>query len=161
MWDLQLSSINFLNVFVPAETVILAAFGWIFSQNSPKAAYIFDQWWQARWCIRYATVFSSIKKWSYLGQKLIFWLILRVFLFTLSYTLGDTPHNFVKWKTLFRCTTVVSFTSIVYVVVKFEVLEVFCVDSVSMKWPILGIFWALTPQILFDLAEISTIGSLQ
>ena len=34
------------------------------------------------------------------------------------------------------------------------------IDSASMKWPLFGFFWPLFSQILFDLAEILTRGSL-
>ena len=53
--DLQF---KFSNVFVLGPTVFLRCFWVGFGQNS---AYIFYQLWQARWCIRYATVFWSIK----------------------------------------------------------------------------------------------------
>ena len=35
--------------------------------------------------------------------------------------------------------------SIAYVVEKLKIFKVFCIDSVSIKWPIFAISWALTP----------------
>ena len=47
-----------------------------------------------------------------------------------------------------------------FVVVKLKVFKVF--DSASMKWPLFGGFLRdLFPQILFNLAEILTKGSLR
>ena len=46
---------------------------------------------------------------------------------------------------------------IALVVVKLQVFKVS--DSASMKWHFLGGFWALTPQIWSDIAEILTRGS--
>ena len=39
--------------------------------------------------------------------------------------------------------------------------KVFCIDSASMKWPLFEFFGHFFPQILFNLAEILTRGSLQ
>ena len=78
------------------------------------------------------------------AKKLIFWLNLRGFLFTPSDTLWVTPKDFSKWKTLLRYILVVSFIRIVYVIVKLKIFKVFCIDSASMKLPILGGFGALT-----------------
>ena len=62
------------------------------------------------------------------------------------YTLWDTLQDFAKWKTLLRYISVVSFISIAYAVVKFKILKVFFIASVSIKWPLFGLFWALTPS---------------
>ena len=62
----------------------------------------------------------------------------------------------------------VSFISIVHVVVKLKTFKVFRIDSASMKWPpFFGVCvcvvggGALTLQILFNLAKILTSASLQ
>ena len=78
------------------------------------------------------------------------------FLFMPSYTLWVTPQDFAKWKTLLRYISIVSFISIAFVVVKLKIFKVFRIDSASMKWPLLGGFGPLLPQILFNLAEILT-----
>ena len=85
----------------------------------------------------------SIKKWSKLGQKADFLLILRVFLFMPSYTPWVTPQDFAKWKTLLRYISVISFISIAFVVVKSKIFKVFHNDSPFMKWSLLGGFGPL------------------
>ena len=56
----------------------------------------------------------------------------------LSYTLWVALQNFAKWKTLLRYISVVSFISIAFVVVKLKTFKFFRIDSVSIKWPLLG-----------------------
>ena len=90
----------------------------------------------------------SIKKWSKLGY---FWLNLRVFLFTPSYTLWDKTQDFPKWKAFLRYISVVNFISIAYVVVKLKIFKVFCINLASMNWPLFVIFWAFTaPNIVWS-----------
>ena len=48
----------------------------------------------------------------------------------------------------------VSFISIAFVFVKLKIFKFFRIDSTAMEWSLFGWFWALLPQILFDLAEI-------
>ena len=43
---------------------------------------------------------------------------------------------------------------------KLKIFKAFGNDSASIKWSLLGGFWALLPQILFDYAEILNRGSL-
>ena len=74
----------------------------------------------------------SIEKWSKLGYKLTFWLILRVFLFTSSYTLWVTPQDFSKWKTLLRYISAVSFINIAYAVVELKSFKVFRINSATL-----------------------------
>ena len=52
------------------------------------------------------------------------------------------------------------FISIAFLFVNLEIFKVFRNDSGAMKWSLLGEFWPLLPQILFDLAEILHRGSL-
>ena len=81
------------NVFVLAKISFYAAFKWIFAQNFPKAAYFFDQWWQARWCIRYAAVFWSIERWSKFGQEIDFLTYLEsFFVYALMHSMRYTPR---------------------------------------------------------------------
>ena len=88
----------------------------------------------------------NIKKWSKLGQKIDFWLILWVLiLFMLPYILWVIPQDFAKWKTLLRYISMVSFISIAFVVEKLRIFKVFHIDSAFMKWFLLGFFWTLTP----------------
>ena len=39
----------------------------------------------------------------------------------------------------------VSFISVAFVIVKLEIFKCFHGDAASMKWPLLGGFWALSP----------------
>ena len=94
-------------------------------------------------------------------KKLIFWLILRGFLYISSDTLWVTPQDFAKLKTLLRYIFVVSFISITYVVLKLKIFKVFWINSASMQWFFLSVFGLLLPLMLFDLAEILTRGCLQ
>ena len=88
----------------------------------------------------------NIKKWSKLGQKIDFWLILWVLiLFMLPYILRVIPQDFAKWKTLLRYISMVSFISIAFVVEKLRIFKVFHIDSAFMKWFLLGFFLTLTP----------------
>ena len=69
-----------------------------------------------KWCIRYATAFIDVfrngQNWA---KKLIFWLVLWIFLFTPSQTYELHPKILPNWKTLLRYIYVVSFISIAYV----------------------------------------------
>ena len=99
----------------------------------------------------------SIKKWSKLGPR-SFWLIL----FMPSCTLWVMAQDFAKWKTLLKYISVASFISIAFVVVTLKIFTKFFV-LIQYPWngPFLGFFGHLFPQILFNLAEILTRGSLQ
>ena len=85
----------------------------------------------------------SIEKWSKSGYKLTFWLILRVFLFTPSYTLWVTPQDFSKWKTLLRYISAVSFINIAYAVVELKSFKVFRINSATLFgfWGLMKPFW--------------------
>ena len=134
-----------LNVFAPAETVIFRLYSSGFltrnSQNPVNFVLNFDQWWHTRWCIRYATAFNEVlRSGQNYAKKLIFWLILREFLFTLSCTQWVTSR-FWQLKDLIRihiCGK--SFISIAQVVVKFKIFKVIRIHSAS--WSGLG---AITP----------------
>ena len=90
---------------------------------------LFDQWWHARWCIRYATVFIEIlNDWNWV-KKLIFKLILRVFFIDALLHLISYVPRFCKFKDL--VSSVASFINTGYLVAKFKA---FCIDSPSMKW---------------------------
>ena len=106
------------------------------SQNVVNFVWNFDQWWHARWCIRYATAFIVAlrigRNWA---TKLIFWLILRFCFYALLHPMRYTP----------RYILVVSFFSIAYVILKLKMFKIFCIDSASIKWTLFRIFWALTP----------------
>ena len=52
------------------------------------------------------------------------------------------------------------FISIAFLFANLEIFKVFRSDSGAMKWSLLGGFWPLLPQILFDLAETLLRGSL-
>ena len=58
----------------------------------------------------------------------------------------ELRHNFyAKWEVSWRCTIVVSFIFVAFVVMKLKNLKCFRGDRASMKWPIFERFWALTP----------------
>ena len=81
-----------------------------------------------------------------LSQKLIFWLIFGSFSITPSYTLSELhPKFYAKWKVSWRRTIVVSFIFRAFVVGKLWNLKCFRGYGASMKWPIFGGFWVLTP----------------
>ena len=156
--------LNFHFFFSPAKTVIFRLLFGIFLARTPKNAVNFvlnfDQWWHTRWwCIRFATALIEVlrngQNWA---KKLIFWLILRGFLFTLSYTLWVTSQDFANWKTLLRYIFVVRVWA--YVVVKSKIFKVFRINSISWSGSFLGGFWALLPQTLIDFANILTRSSL-
>ena len=143
--DLWFSSFKFSNLFVPAETVILGYFWVLFWPGLPEMLPIlFDQWWYARWCIRYATVFiEELRNGLRWAKKLIFCSFWE-FLVMPSYTLWVTPQDFAKLKTLLRYIPVVSFISIAFVVVASKIFKAFHINSAYLKWPLLGGFSALT-----------------
>ena len=67
-----------------------AASGWFFGQNSQNVVnfvWNLDQWWHARWCIRYASIFIEVSR---NGQN---WLIFLV-ICKPSYTWWVTPQDF-------------------------------------------------------------------
>ena len=98
--------------------------------------------------------YCSIKKWMKFGQKRIFWLILRGFLFTLSGTLWVTSQDLAIWKNLLRNVFVVSFFSIAYVVVKLKTFRCFRIDSASMKWSLFGFFLgSYSPKYCFNFLQ--------
>ena len=76
---------------------------------------------------------------------MIFWLILRGFWFMPSYALWVTPQSSAKLNVLWRYIVVVSFISVAFVVVKLQIFICFCEDEASLKWPLLGGFWVLSP----------------
>ena len=113
---------------------------WFFGQNLPKCRQFCLKFWAVMKCkIMHQICYGfywRVKIWSKLGEKkLIFWLILRGFLFTPSYILWVTRQYFDKWKTLLRYMFVVSFISIAVVVAKLKFSKVFCSTSESTKGP--------------------------
>ena len=76
---------------------------------------------------------------------MIFWPILRGFWFTPSYALWVTPQSSATLNVLQRYIIMVSFISVAFVIVKLEIFKCFRGDAASMKWPLLGGFWALSP----------------
>ena len=76
---------------------------------------------------------------------MIFWLILRGFLFTPSYALWVTPQFSTKLNVLWRYIIVGSFISVAFLVVKLKFFKCFYGDAASMKWPLLEGFWAVSP----------------
>ena len=128
------------NFFLSAETVILGC-SWV-AFKPVMACKMMHQ-------IAYG-FYLSIKKCSKLGQK-SFWLCLP--------TPYDKPQDFAKWKTLLRYNiSVLSFIIIVFVVV---ILKIFGLVQHPWNGPFLGFFCTLLSQILFNLADILTRGSLQ
>ena len=73
-------------------------------------------------------------------KKLIFWLILRGFLFTLAYTLRVTLKFLAKLKFLSRYIILVSFISIAVVVVKLKIFKVFLLIQHPRNDPFWGVF---------------------
>ena len=78
------------------------------------------------------------------------------------YALLHTPYeftrqDFAKWNALLRYIPVVSFINMAFLVVK---LKIFSIFHIEMKWPLFGGFGLLLSQILFNLTEILTRGSL-
>ena len=63
------------------------------------------------------------------------------FLFTLSFTLWFTPQDFAKWKALLSYVSVVSFISIVNVVVKLKFSKFFGLIQIHEMVPFLGVGW--------------------
>ena len=151
-------------VFMLAETSILGYFWVFFWAELPKIlSTLFeiltsdDMQDDASDMLRFLLKYYD---WNW-TKKLIFWLILRGFLYISSDTLWVTPQDFAKLKTLLRYIFVVSFISITYVVLKLKIFKVFWINSASMQWFFLGVFGLLLPLMLFDLAEILTRGCLQ
>ena len=89
-----------MNVHVPVETHLRLLLGDFLASELPKIfnfVWTFDQCSHARWCVRYSTIFIVVFKndrnWV---KKLIFRLIF-------------TPPDFVKWRTLWRYISWISF----------------------------------------------------
>ena len=111
----------------------------------------FYHWQDAKWCIRYVTVFiEPLRNGENCAKKLIFWVILWVFLCTPSSTLWITLQDFAKWKT---------FLIYIYICDKFHHYRIcgseiknfqsFLINSASMKWPLFGYFLApISPNIV-------------
>ena len=78
-------------------------------------------------------------------KKWIFWLILRGFWFMPSYVLSVTPQSSAKVNVLWIYRLVVSFISVAFAVVKFMNFQINSWHATSMKWPLLGGFWSLSP----------------
>ena len=126
--------------------LLLGGFSRITPPNEVRFVQNFHQWCIARQRIIYNTVFENILKIpKNSAEKLNFWLIFGSFLIPPSYALLVTPQFFAKLKVLWRCTILVSFIFIAFLVVKLWNLKCFHGNAASMKWPILGGFWTLTP----------------
>ena len=75
--------LNF-QMFLYEQKLILCCF-WV--------DFLPEQGWQARWCIRNATVFWSIKKWSKLDQKIDFLAdVESLFVYILVHPMRYTPR---------------------------------------------------------------------
>ena len=149
---------------MPAETVILGCSLVVFSPELPKMSILFKMLTSVdmqnnpsnllQFLLKYKEIVKTSSKSWFFGS---FWEFSLCFS---SYTLWVTPQHFGKWKTLLRYISVVSFISIGFVFGKLKIFKAFGNDSASIKWSLLGGFWALLPQILFDYAEILNRGSL-
>ena len=62
-----------------------------------------------------------------------------------SYVLSVTPQSSAKLNVLWIYRLVVSFISVAFVVVKFMNFQINSWHVASMKWPLLGGFWSLSP----------------
>ena len=91
-------------------------------------------------CHGFIVILNDGRNWA---KKLVFWLLLRSLLFTLSYVQLITLQVSVKKKSLMKLLGHGKFKSIAFVVVK--VFKDFCAYSASMTWSILGGFGALSP----------------
>ena len=96
-------------------------------------------------------------------KKLVFWLILRGFLFMPSDTLWVTPQDFARWKTLLRY--------IIHIRGKFHQFSIcgcevknfqnFLYWSASIKWPFFGVSWAVIPPNIVRYSSLSPIRQTQ
>ena len=93
-------------------------------------------------------------------KNLFFGSFCEFFLYALLH-LWITPQDFAKWQILLRYTYICGrfHQYSIWKVVKLKIFKVSSIDSASMKWPLFGFFWPLSPQILFDLAKTLTRGS--
>ena len=154
IWDLLFSSFKFSNVFILAQTVILDYF-WVEFWSQQRSL----NFWPVmasktmhhlschHWCIM--VHFFEVLRNGRNGAK-------KLFLLTPSYTLWD----FANWKTLLRHTCgKFHLYSICGCEIKISKYFVF----IEHPWNglFLGYFGPLLPQILFDIEEVLTRGSLQ
>ena len=95
---------------------------------------LFDQWWHARWCFRYATVFIKVLRngWNWV-KKLILQSILSFF-YVCSLTPYEMPQDFANWKILLTYSSVACCISTGYVVVKFKVFYWFSFHEMTFFW---------------------------
>ena len=155
---------KFSNVFVPAETVILGCSFVVFWPELPKMSILFkmltsvDMQNNPSNLLQFLLKYKEIVKTS--SKSWFFSSFCEFSLCFSSYTLWVTPQHFGKWNTLLRYISVVSFISIAFVFGKLKIFKAFRNDSAAIKWSLLGGFWALLPQLLFDYAEILNRGSL-
>ena len=107
----------------------------------------FDQWRHTRWCIRYTTAFIEVlrngQNWA---KRMIFWLILRGFLFTLSYTQQVKLQDFANLKTLWRYIFVVRVSSVYHMWLRGLKFSKFLNRFSIMKWPLFWIFRPYSPK---------------
>ena len=123
-----ISRFKFSNVFVRAKTHFMLLLGRFFARAPQKQLTFLSRGGKQddeSEMLQFFEVLRNDLNWT---KKLIFWLMLRVYLFTSLCTLWDTPQDFAKWKNLFHL-----FISIAYVVVKWKIFKVFYTDSVFMK----------------------------
>ena len=86
-----------------------------------------------------------LKKHLKLSQKFDFLAHFERFLvYAFLHPMSYTPI-FCQIKRLMKVHIVVSFISVAFLVVKFYIFKCFHGDAASMKWPLLGGFWSLSP----------------
>ena len=108
--------------------------------------------------LQFFEILRNCRNWA---KKLIWLLILRVFLFIPLYTLWDTPQELANWKTLLRCICG-KFHQYSICGCEIKNFQNFFV-LIQHQWngPYLEFFGPLLPQIVFDLVKTLTRGSLQ
>ena len=130
--------------------LLLGSFSCITTPNHVRFAQNFQQWCSAKQSIISVTVFYLLLKIRRNRPKNpVLGLFFRGFWTTTSDPLGATPTFFVKWKALWRHTTLASFMLITFVVLKLKIFKKFCGNGAAMNWAIFffggGGVWALTP----------------
>ena len=124
----------------------------------PKITYNFGQWWQARLCILYATIFWSTKKLSKLGLKIDFLAHFKsFFVYAVIHNMRYTPR-FCQMKALIKMDICGTFHQYSICGCEIKNFPAFYMDSVSMKWLPLGLY---SPKYCLILLKTLTISSLR
>ena len=126
--------------------LLLGGFLAITAPNAVEFFWNLEQSCSTRQSITYDTVFDIVLKIPGNGaEKPIFWLFLRDFLTTPSYSLRVTPQFFAKSKVLWWYIIMVSFISLAFVVPKLKIFKCFHGNCSSHKmgpsWVFLGPFF--------------------